>query len=154
MEFGERALGNRSILADPRNPRMKDRLNSEVKFRENFQPFAPSVLSNFQDEWFCCGTPVFFMEKAFRVRESKRALIPAVVHRDGTARLQTVSDKSNPLFHELISAFHKLTGVPLVLNTSFNLRDEPIVMTPLDAIRTFFSCGIDDLFMGSFHLSK
>ncbi|MFH1539113.1 MAG: carbamoyltransferase C-terminal domain-containing protein [bacterium] len=154
MEFGERALGNRSILADPREPGMKDKLNDFVKFREPFRPFAPAVLDAHQADWFDCAAHVYFMEKAFRVREEMRGRIPAVVHEDGSARLQTVTRKSNPLFYELIEAFQKLTGVPLVLNTSFNLRGEPIVMTPRDALRTFYSCGMDDLIIGSFHLAK
>jgi carbamoyltransferase len=154
MEFGERALGNRSILADPRDPQMKDRLNACVKFREHFRPFAPAILADHQAEWFDCGTHVYFMEKAFRVREKKRNRIPSVVHQDGTARLQTVTKESNPLFYELIKAFHKLASVPVVLNTSFNLQGEPIVMTPRDALRTFYSCGIDDLIIGPFYIAK
>jgi carbamoyltransferase len=154
MEFGERALGNRSILADPRNPEMKDSINDCVKFREPFRPLAPAVLAELRNEWFDGAETSYFMEKVFRAREEKRESIPAAVHRDGAARVQDVTEASNPLFHELISAFNKLTGVPLVLNTSFNVQGEPIVMTPGDALRTFFSCGIDDLIIGPFHVSK
>lgn len=154
MEFGERALGNRSILADPRDPAMKDRINNCVKFREQFRPLAPTVIAEFQDEWFESSSHVYFMEKAFRVKKEKQGKIPAVVHEDGTARLQTVTMESNRLFYELIEEFRKITGIPMVINTSFNIQGEPIVMTPLDAIRTFFSCGIDHLIIGSFHVSK
>ena len=154
MEFGERALGSRSILADPRDIEMKDRITDRVKFREPFRPFAPAVLVEHQSEWFESDEPVCFMEKTVKVREEMAGRIPAVVHEDGTARLQSVSEESNPLFHELIQEFHRLSGTPMVLNTSFNLRGEPIVMTPHDALRTFFSCGIHHLVIGSFVVGK
>lgn len=154
MEFGSRALGNRSILAHPGIPYIKDRLNRIVKKRESYRPFAPSILSKYQDEWFECGDNVYYMEKAYRVRESKREIVPAIVHADGTARLQTVTEKSNPIFYRTILEFMELTGIPMVLNTSFNYREEPVVMTPRDALRTFFSCGVDTLIIGSFLVSK
>src|SRR3990167_1102633 len=122
MEFGQRALGNRSILADPRNAAMKDRINQSVKHREAFRPFAPSVLAEHAAEWFE-GVPangVPYMELALPVRPEKRGLIPAVTHADGTARLQTVTAEANPRFHALLMEFHRLTGVPMLLNTSFN----------------------------------
>jgi carbamoyltransferase len=149
MEFGPRALGNRSLLADPRRPEMRNILNQKVKHREDFRPFAPSVLAEHADEWFEVGAHSAshaFMLFAPEVKPGKRDRIPAVVHKDGTARVQLVSCKSNPRFHELISAFFAKTGVPLVVNTSFN-DSEPIVCTPTDAIVTFRKSGIDALFM-------
>jgi carbamoyltransferase len=149
MEFGPRALGNRSLLADPRRPEMRDILNQKVKHREDFRPFAPSVMAEHADEWFEIGTPTTsheFMLFAPPVRREQRKRIPAIVHQDGTARVQLVSRKSNPRFHELISCFHEKTGVPVVINTSFN-DSEPIVCTPMDAIVTFRKSGIDALFM-------
>ena len=149
MEFGPRALGNRSLLADPRGPEMRNILNQKVKHREDFRPFAPSVMAEHADEWFEVGahSPSHaFMLFAPDVKPEQRDRIPAVVHKDGTARVQLVSRKSNPRFHELLSAFFAKTGVPLVVNTSFN-DSEPIVCTPTDAIVTFRKSGIDALFM-------
>ncbi len=149
MEFGPRALGNRSLLADPRHPEMRNILNQKVKHREDFRPFAPSVMAEHADEWFEVGphsTSHEFMLFACDVKPPLRSLIPAVVHQDGSARVQLVSAKSNPRFHELISQFHARTGVPIVVNTSFN-DSEPIVCTPTDAIVTFRKSGIDALFM-------
>jgi carbamoyltransferase len=149
MEFGPRALGNRSLLADPRRPEMRNILNQKVKHREDFRPFAPSVMAEHADEWFEVGahSPSHaFMLFAPDVKPEQRDRIPAVVHKDGTARVQLVSRKSNPRFHELLSAFFAKTGVPLVVNTSFN-DSEPIVCTPTDAIVTFRKSGIDALFM-------
>jgi carbamoyltransferase len=149
MEFGPRALGNRSLLADPRRPEMRDILNQKVKHREDFRPFAPSVMAEHADDWFDTGhhsTSHEFMLFAPRVKPERRDRIPAIVHQDGTARVQLVSRKSNPRFHELISAFHAKTGVPVVINTSFN-DSEPIVCTPMDAIVTFRKSGIDALVM-------
>lgn len=156
MEFGQRALGNRSILADPRDPRSKDQVNAAVKYRESFRPFAPSVLEEYAHEWFELppGTKVPYMEKVYPVRPDNRGRIPAVVHADGTGRLQTVSGRQEPLFHKLISCFYERTGVPVVLNTSFNLNGEPIVASPVDAIRTFYSCGLDVLILDHFLVIK
>ena len=149
MEFGPRALGNRSLLADPRRPDMRNILNQKVKHREDFRPFAPSVMAEHADEWFEVGahsTSHEFMLFACGVKPTQRDRIPAVVHKDGSARVQLVSKKSNARFHELISCFFAQTGVPLVVNTSFN-DSEPIVCTPTDAIVTFRKSGIDALFM-------
>jgi carbamoyltransferase len=156
MEFGPRALGNRSLLADPRRPDMRNILNQRVKHREDFRPFAPSVLAERADEWFEIGgahsTSHEFMLFACGVKAGLRDRIPAVVHQDGTARLQLVRRESNPHFHELISCFFERTGVPLVINTSFN-DSEPIVCTPADAIVTFRKSGIDALFMDNVYLT-
>ena len=149
MEFGPRALGNRSLLADPRRPDMRDILNRMVKHREDFRPFAPSVLAERADEWFEVGahtTSHEFMLFACGVKPELRHRIPAVLHKDGSARVQLVQQESNPRFHELISCFFAQTGVPLVVNTSLN-DSEPIVCTPTDAIVTFRKSGIDALFM-------
>jgi carbamoyltransferase len=154
VEFGDRALGNRSILADPRNPAMKDKVNECIKYREKFRPFAPSMLSEYLNDFFVDATPTPYMEKVFSIRPEKRSLIPAVTHVDGSGRLQTVTRCQNPLFYELIHQFQQLTGVPVVLNTSFNLKGEPVVCSPQDAIRTFFTSGLDALIMGDFLLEK
>jgi carbamoyltransferase len=149
MEFGPRALGNRSLLADPRRPDMRDILNRMVKHREDFRPFAPSVLAEHADQWFEVGDHTKsheFMLFACGVKPELRDRIPAVLHKDGSARVQIVRRESNPRFHELISGFFEKTGVPLVVNTSLN-DSEPIVCTPTDAIVTFRKSGIDALFM-------
>lgn len=156
MEFGQRALGNRSILADPRNPEMKDHINRAVKFREGFRPFAPAILQECLSEYFDvpanCESP--YMERAFVFRNDKRSQVPAVVHEDGTGRVQTVSQEANAIFYDLISSFHRLTGVPILLNTSLNLNGEPIVANPTDAIRSFSTSGMDCLVIGRFLLEK
>jgi carbamoyltransferase len=156
MEFGERALGNRSILADPRDAAMKDRINQSVKYREAFRPFAPSILAERAQEYFemPAGMAVKFMEQVYPVKRDKRGVVPAVVHADGTGRLQTVSAGDNPVYHALIERFRVRTGIPLVLNTSFNLNGEPIVASPDDALRTFITSGIDALVLGPFLLRK
>ena len=156
MEFGQRALGSRSILADPRDPRMKDLVNAAVKYRESFRPFAPAILEEKAQDWFDMpdGDKVPYMEKVYPVKADKRDLIPAVVHVDGSGRLQTVSKTIDPLFYDLIQSFGQLTGVPVVLNTSFNLNGEPIVATPADAIRTFYCCGMDALVLGHYLIKK
>ena len=156
MEFGPRALGNRSILADPRDPLMKDRINAKVKRREPFRPFAPSVLEEDALTYFdmkgLSSSP--FMLFALPVHKFQQKKIRAVTHVDGTARVQTVSRKMNPRFWKLISKFKHLTGVPLVLNTSFNVRNEPIVCSSEDTIRCFLSTDIDCLAMGNFFIEK
>lgn len=151
MEFGPRALGSRSLLADPRNPRMKDIINSKVKFREAFRPFAPAVLKEQAHEYFemPAGMDAPFMLLVPKVRAEKRSLIPAVTHEDGTGRVQTLTPQENGLFYRLVRRFGELTGVPVVINTSFNVRGEPIVCTPQDAYHTFVSTGIDVLIMGN-----
>jgi carbamoyltransferase len=153
-EFGPRALGNRSILADPRSAEMKDVLNRRVKFREYFRPFAPSVLAERAGELFDPPGASPFMLRAQRTREDKRAVVPAITHVDGTARVQTVTRTSNPLYYRLIDEFGKLTGVPCVLNTSFNVRGEPIVNTVADALKCFFTTDMDVLFLGPFALAR
>jgi carbamoyltransferase len=154
MEFGPRALGNRSILADPRNEAMRDKVNAVAKFREGWRPFAPSVIVERAEEFFkgCKDSP--FMILTFPVQEDKKGVIPAVTHVDGSARVQTVKREVNPRYYELIERFGELTGVPVVMNTSFNLREEPIVCAPKDAVRTFFSSGLDALCIGSFLIRK
>ncbi|MDD5091627.1 MAG: carbamoyltransferase C-terminal domain-containing protein [Candidatus Wallbacteria bacterium] len=153
-EFGSRALGNRSLLADPRSSTVKDRLNSEIKKREWFRPYAPAVLEEAAADYFTPAEPSPFMMLVAEVKREKRSLIPAVTHIDGTARYQTVSREPNPRFHELISEFERITGVPVLLNTSFNLADEPIVETPLDALSSFLNAPIDYLVIGDFLVSK
>ncbi|WP_419786685.1 carbamoyltransferase [Pseudodesulfovibrio sp.] len=154
QEYGQRALGNRSILADPRSPEMKDRINACVKHREEFRPFAPSIQEERTGEYFEVDYPVPFMQKVFLIREDKRKDIPAVTHVDGSGRLQTVSRKTNPRYWRLIDEFSKLSGVPIVLNTSFNDNDEPIVTSPKDALRCFSGTGMDILCIGQYVVKK
>ncbi|HUO34605.1 MAG TPA: carbamoyltransferase [Candidatus Acidoferrum sp.] len=154
MEFGPRALGNRSILADPRDPEMTAKVNNAVKFREPWRPFAPSILCECAGQYIESAADSPFMILTAQVRPEKRSVIPAVTHVDGSARPQTVKREINPLYWRLIRAFEERTGVPVVMNTSFNLRGEPIVATPTDAIRTFFSSGLDALIIGSFLVEK
>ncbi len=153
MEFGPRALGGRSILADPRHPEMRNILNQKIKFREGFRPFAPSVLAEKASEWFeiDCESP--YMLLVAQVREGKRT-IPSVTHVDNSARLQTVTREQNALYYDLIREFDKLTGVPLLVNTSFNVRGEPIVTTPHDAYLCFMRTNMDYLVAGSYLLDK
>jgi carbamoyltransferase len=156
MEFGQRALGNRSILVDPRRPDAKDLVNAAVKYREAFRPFAPAILAEHVDDWFVCppGTRVPFMEQVYPFRPEQAEKVPAVTHVDGTGRLQSVDATSNPRYRRLIECFYARTEVPIVLNTSFNLSGEPIVCSPTDALRTFFSCGLDVLYLGNIRVSK
>jgi carbamoyltransferase len=153
-ELGPRALGNRSILADPRPAGMKDAVNARVKFREEFRPFAPAVLEERAGELFELTGPSPYMTVAYRVRPAWRPRIPAVVHVNGTARVQTVDRGRAPLFYRLIERFAKKTGVPAILNTSFNLRGQPIVETPRDALATFAACGLSAVFLGRFLVVK
>jgi carbamoyltransferase len=153
-EFGPRALGNRSILADPRRNDMKDILNSRVKFRESFRPFTPSVLAERSSDFFEMDIESPFMLLAPYVKEGKADLVPAITHADNTARVQTVTRDVNERYYDLISAFEKKTGIPMVLDTSFNVADEPIVETPEDAILCFLSTDIDVLGVGNFMLRK
>jgi len=154
MEFGPRALGNRSILADPRDPEMNAKVNNAVKFREWWRPFAPSLKKEATAEYLESVTDSPFMILTAQVRSEKRSVIPAVTHVDGSARPQTVEKEINPLYWQLLDEFEKRTGVPVIMNTSFNLRGEAIVHTPTDAIRTFFSSGMDALVIGSFLVEK
>ena len=152
-EWGPRALGNRSIVADPRRADMKDILNRRIKHREIFRPFAPSILAEATGEWFAKSHPSPFMTLAYAVRPEKRGLIPAPTHVDGTGRLQTVTREANPRYHALISAFRDLTGVPVALNTSFN-DNEPIVCRPEEAIDCFLRTKMDALVLGDFLVTR
>ena len=147
MEFGPRALGNRSILANPCNPKMNDLLNSNVKKRETFRPYAPAVLEERASDFFQAKKFSPFMLLAVKVREDKKSLIPAITHIDGSARVQVVNKETNPRFWLLIKEFEHLTGIPLIINTSFNLRGEPIVCSPEDAISSFENSQMDCLVM-------
>jgi carbamoyltransferase len=154
MEFGPRALGSRSILADPRDAEMNAKVNNAVKFREWWRPFAPSLKKEAAGEYLESATDSPFMILTAQVRAEKRSVIPAVTHIDGSARPQTVEKEINPLYWHLLDEFEKRTGVPVIMNTSFNLRGEAIVHTPTDAVRTFFSSGMDALVIGSFLVEK
>lgn len=153
-EMGPRGLGNRSILMSPLLAENKEILNNEVKYREAFRPFAPSILEEFAGEYFEIDRPSPYMLLVAKVVKTKRSSIPAVTHVDGTGRLQTVSKSMNPFFYSIIEGFHAKTGVPVLLNTSFNVANEPIVETPEDAIRCFIHTGIDGLLIGDNLLVK
>ncbi len=153
MEFGPRALGARSILADARNPKNQSVVNLKIKFRESFRPFAPTVLEERTSEYFDWKDPSPFMLFVATVREDKRE-IPAVTHVDGSARLQTIARDQHPLYYDLVKEFERQTGCPVIINTSFNQRGEPIVCTPADALNCFLRTGIDHLVIGSFILNK
>jgi len=153
MEWGARALGNRSILADPRRADMRELINTKIKFREKFRPFAPSILEDALDDYFVGAAPDPFMQQVYPVREDKRAILPAITHADGSGRLQTVSERTNPRYYRLISEFAKLTGVPVVLNTSFN-ENEPIVLTPAQALDCFLRTSMDVLVIGRHVLER
>lgn len=153
MEWGPRALGNRSIIGDPRRADMKDILNLKIKRRESFRPFAPSVLRDAVSDWFEIDAEVPFMMKVFQIKEEKRAEIPAVTHADGSGRLQTVYSHTNPRYHGLISAFKKITGVPMVLNTSFN-ENEPVVCKPEEALDCFLRTQMDLLVLGDWFVER
>lgn len=154
MESGPRALGNRSILMSANDPKNKDIINARVKFREAFRPFCPSLLEEYREDYLCRSRPEEFMITSFDVRSEKRDKVPAVVHVDGTARPQTVRREVNPDYWELIKRFGDLTGEYLVLNTSFNIKGEPIINKPSEAIRCLYDSGIDALVLGSFVLEK
>jgi carbamoyltransferase len=153
MEWGPRALGNRSILCDPRRADMKTILNSKIKRRESFRPFAPSILEENVSDWFEENDSVPFMMQVFQIRDNKRGLIPAVTHVDGSGRLQTVSQHANPLYHRLIEEFRKVTTVPMVLNTSFN-ENEPVVCAPVEALDCFLRTKMDVLVLGNVFISR
>jgi carbamoyltransferase len=174
MEFGPRALGNRSIIADPRSPTMQKLLNLKVKYRESFRPFAPSILKEDLTEWFDLNADSPYMLLVARLTKNKcremtqeeqkyfgidklnivRSEIPAVTHVDYSARIQTVHEETNPLYHKLIKRFKDLTGCPVIVNTSFNIRGEPIVCSPEDAFRCFMGTDLDILIVGNFLLEK
>jgi carbamoyltransferase len=158
-EWGPRALGHRSILADPRSLRMKDIVNSKIKFREAFRPFAPSAIMETASSYFDVGgrknqEPLSFMLYVVPVKKNKRKHLGAITHVDGTARPQFVDKETNPLYHKLIKSFGKKTGINVILNTSFNLKGEPIVNTTKDAVKTFMRSGIDTLAIGNFVIEK
>ena len=146
-EFGPRALGHRSILADPRSPDMKDTLNRRVKFREGYRPYAPSILAEHAADWLHLDCESPFMLLVVEVREDKRSLVPAITHVDHTTRPQTVTAAANPRYHRMLTEFHRLTGVPMVLNTSLNINREPIVETPIDVLICAFGTAIDFLYV-------
>ena len=174
MEFGPRALGHRSILGDPRSPAMQSIMNRKIKYRESFRPFAPSVLAERSADWFDLDVESPYMmlvaprprgapheQRPPRARDDLRAWVnevrsevPAVTHVDYSARLQTVNAEQSPEFHAILSAFEALTGCPLMINTSFNVRGEPIVCTPEDAYRCFMRTEMDHLVLGSHLLAK
>jgi carbamoyltransferase len=173
MEFGPRALGNRSIIADPRSPNMQKQLNLKIKFRESFRPFAPSVLEEYVDQWFDLDVDSPYMLLVAAVHEQHRregahgtrhgdlgaidlarSSVPAVTHVDFSARVQTVSEKTNRIYHKLISLFHARTGIPMLVNTSFNVRGEPIVCGVADAFRCFMGTNLDTLVIGNHMLEK
>jgi carbamoyltransferase len=156
MEFGQRALGSRSILLDPRREDGKDVINAAVKYRESFRPFAPAILAERVADYFDCApdTRVPFMERVLPFRKDKQDEVPAVVHADGSGRLQTVEREHAPRYRALIEEFDRITGVPIVLNTSFNLNGEPVVCSPEDAIRTFYTCALDVLYLGNVRIAK
>ena len=153
MEWGARALGNRSILADPRRKDMRDILNLKIKKRESFRPFAPTILREYVNEFFEIDDNVPFMEKVFVIRKDKRKLIPAVTHADGTGRLQTITEEQNPIYYKLVKSFYNITGIPIVLNTSFN-ENEPIVCTPQEALDTFLRTKMDILVLNGFLINR
>lgn len=174
MEFGPRALGARSIIADPRSPFMQKQLNLKVKYRESFRPFAPSVLIEHVNDWFEQSEESPYMLLVANVNKDKliemtefenklfgieklnvpRSVVPAITHVDNTARIQTVNKETNPMYHALISKFFELTGCPIIVNTSFNIRGEPIVCSPTDAYRCFMGTGLDLLNIGNYILYK
>ena len=174
MEFGPRALGARSIIADPRSPDMQKNLNLKVKFRESFRPFAPSILEEDLEEWFNLNEKSPYMllvaeikkEKVVKMSDEedkyfgidklnvKRSEVPAITHVDYSARIQTVNKNINPIYHKLISKFKDKTGCPILVNTSFNVRGEPIVNTPEDAFRCFMGTNLDKMIIGNFYLDK
>lgn len=154
MEFGPRALGNRSILADPRNPEMKDILNKKIKFREPFRPYAPVVLEEKAKEYFELKDTSPFMLLAPQVKKEKTGVVPAITHVDGTARVQTVNRNSNPRLYSLIKEFENITGVPMLINTSFNLNAEPIVCSPQDAVNSFKRSKMDYMVIENFVVER
>ena len=153
MEFGSRALGNRSIVADPRDLEIRNILNLKIKKRESFRPFAPSILQEFTKDWFEVDDEVPYMSKVYKVKKNKQHLIPAVVHVDGTGRLQSVDGKYNKNYYNLIKEFYNLTKIPVILNTSFN-ENEPIVRNPEQAIECFLRTDMDLLVLENHVLSR
>lgn len=153
-EFGPRALGNRSILADPRPPEMKERINSVVKFREEFRPFAPSILDEFGDEYFENYQVSPYMERTLTFKASAQQKVPAIVHVNATGRLQSVRREWNARYYDLIHAFYEITGVPMLLNTSFNIMGKPIIHSVEDAVALFYTTGLDVLVIEDYLIEK
>jgi carbamoyltransferase len=153
-EFGPRALGNRSILADPRPAGARDTINAKVKYREAFRPFAPSILAERAADWFDDRQPSPYMDRTLAWKPAVRDRVPAVVHADGTGRLQTVTAEANPRYHDLLVAFERLTGVPVLLNTSLNVMGRPIAHATEDALTLFYTTGLDALVVGDWLLTK
>jgi carbamoyltransferase len=153
MEWGPRALGNRSIVCDPRRADMKDILNLKIKRRESFRPFAPSILREAVADWFETDYAVPFMLQVYQIRPDKRKDIPAVTHVNGSGRLQTVTEAQNPLYYRLIKSFEARTGVPIVLNTSFN-ENEPVVCKPEEALECFLRTKMDVVVMGKWVVER
>ena len=153
MEWGARALGNRSILADARNPNIKEIINSKIKRRESFRPFAPSILAEDINEWFEIDKEVPFMTEVYPLVDSKKSLLPGITHVDGTGRLQTVSKKNNSTYYYLLKKFKDKTGIPIILNTSFN-ENEPIVQNPEEAIDCFMRTNMDVLVLENWIISR
>jgi carbamoyltransferase len=154
MEYGPRSLGHRSILANPCSPDAKDVVNRLVKFREGFRPFAPSVPLERAAEWFEDARPSPYMLLSFRTRPERRAQIPGVVHVDGSARVQTVERETDPRLHALLTAFGERTGAPVLLNTSFNVRGEPIVCSPAEALDALLRTGLTAVVVGDLVFRK
>ena len=154
MEWGPRALGNRSILANPCNPNMKDLINSKIKRRESFRPFAPSIIKEEVSNWFEIEADVPYMSIVLKILKNKRHLLPAVTHVDYSARIQTVSEEFNKIYYDLLVKFKQETGCPVLVNTSFNVRGEPIVNTPVDAFNCFMGTNLDFLVIGNCILDK
>ena len=150
MEFGPRALGNRSILANPLNIEMKDILNERIKKRESFRPFASAVIAEKSEEYFKLSQKSPYMLLACDTIEDKKKIIPSGIHVDGSVRVQTVTEKDNPLFYKVIKAFESITDIPVIINTSFNLRGEPMVCSPTDAIACFKKSDMDILVIGNY----
>ena len=153
MEFGPRALGNRSILADPSNPEMKKIINSKIKKRESFRPFAPVVLKKFQNEWFESDFNNLYMSSVTKVKKNKQSLVPAITHIDETSRIQSVDENSNKKLSSLIEEFNKLKKIPLLLNTSFN-ENEPIVRKPDEALNCILRNDLEYLVINNFVVKK
>jgi carbamoyltransferase len=155
-EFGQRALGNRSILATPLEKDIKRKINAKIKYREDFRPFAPSILEERVRDFFDIAENVKspYMEQVFPVKKEMQSKMPAVVHNDGTGRVHMVNKKTNTEFYRLIEAFESLTAIPILLNTSFNVSGEPIVDSPEDALRTFTTSGLDVLVIGKYIITK
>ena len=154
MEMGPRALGGRSILADPRAPGVSDRLNQEVKSREAWRPFCPSILEGRAEEHFEGSRNAQFMTVAVDVREGARGAMSEAMHVDGTTRPQVVHEEASPIYHRLLQQFEGETGTPFLINTSFNVSGEPIVCNPAEALRSFYACGLDALAIGDFLVEK